>query len=152
MDPLLADALAAAAEALPPERVDAVWLFPPRRLGARESGVAVLSVFGDGEGAGRTRTIHTLHYEAEPQPRGAPLRRDQLVEQGTVPVDRVDRIIEGVLRRLDRAEVPEVRDTGGDPAAWAALLAGLRGEAVDGRNQESLSLGESEPADPAGGS
>jgi hypothetical protein len=129
-----------------------VWLFPPRRLGARESGVAVLSVFADGGGAGGTRTIHTLHYEAEPRARGAPVRRDELVEQGTVPVDRVDRIIEGVLRRLDRAETPEVRDTRGEAAAWAALLEALRGGTVDGGNQESLSSGESEPADPDGGS
>jgi hypothetical protein len=132
--------------------VDAVWLFPPRRLGARESGVAVLSVLADGGGALGTRTIHTLHYEAEPQPRGAPVRRDELVEQGTVPAERVDRIIEGVLRRLDRAETPEVRDTRGEAAAWAALLAALRGGAVDGDNQESLSSGKSEPADPDGGS
>jgi hypothetical protein len=129
-----------------------VWLFPPRRLGARESGVAVLSVLADAGGAAGMRTIHTLHYEAEPQPRGAPVRRDELVEQGTVPAERVDRIIEGVLRRLDRAETPEVRDTRGEAAAWAALLAALRRGAVDGDNQESLSSGKSEPADPDGGS
>jgi hypothetical protein len=105
-----------------------VWVFPPRQSGGRVSGVAVVAAFADG---GRARTIHTVHYTLEPQPRGAPLRRDEVVEQGTVPLDRVDRIIEGVLRRLDRAESPEVRETGGDPAAWAALLAALRGAAVD---------------------
>ena len=132
--------------------MDALWLFPPRRLGARDSGVAVLSVFPEADEGRRTRTIHTLHYVAEPQPKGPPVRTDELAEQGTVPLDRIDRIIEGVLGRLDQVETPEVRDTGGDPAAWAAVLAGLRGVEVDGRNRESLSLSRTEHADPAGGS
>jgi hypothetical protein len=112
--------------------VDAVWLFPARQLGARESGLAVLSVFADDDEARRTRTIHTLHYVMEPPaPRARPVRRDELEEQGTVPLDRVDRIIEGVLRRLDVPETPDVRETGGDADAWAALLAELGGVPLD---------------------
>jgi hypothetical protein len=112
--------------------VDAVWLFPARQLGARESGLAVLSVFAEDDEARRTRTIHTLHYVMEPPaPRARPVRRDELEEQGTVPLDRVDRIIEGVLRRLDVPETPDVRETAGDPGAWAALLAELGGMPPD---------------------
>lgn len=153
VDPALAAALAAIAAHLPPERVDAAWLFPPRRVGARESGVAVLSAFAEDDPARRLRAIYTLHYETEPAARGPAVRRDELAEQGTVPVDRVDRILEGVLRRLDRPETPDVRDVGGSAAAWAALLAGLEGRTVDAPNRESLSLRpHSEAADPAGGS
>ena len=124
--------MSAAAERVPPERVDAVWLFPARQLGARESGLAVLSVFAEGDEARRTRTIHTLHYVMEPAaPRARPVRRDELEEQGTVPLDRVDRIIEGVLRRLDVPETPDVRETAGDPEAWRALLAELGGVPLD---------------------
>jgi hypothetical protein len=113
--------------------------------------VAVLSLFAGEDGA--ARTIHTLHYALEPQPRGAPVRRDALVEQGTVPRDRVDRIIEGVLRRLDVPETPDVREVGGDPGGWAAVLAALRGAKVDGVNRESLLFRvETGDADPAGGS
>lgn len=158
---------------MPPETVDAVWLFPARQLGARESGLAVLSVFAQGDQARRTRTIHTLHYVMEPPaPRARPVRRDELEEQGTVPLDRVDRIIEGVLRRLDVPETPDVRETAGDPEAWRALLAELGGVPLDAAppsaagsgaedraalshseldpdNQESLSLGtDPSPADP----
>lgn len=147
---VLAAALGAIAQRLPPERVDAVWLFPPRLLGARESGLAVLSSFPDGDDARRTRTIHTLHYVSDPQPKGPPVRTDELAEQGTVPVDRVNRIIEGVLTRLDVPETPDVRETGGDPRAWAALLAELAGVALDPGYQESLSLGDrTPPVDPA---
>jgi len=147
VNPTLAAALGAIAERLPPERVDAVWLFPARQLGARESGVAVLSAYPEGDGERRTRTIHTLHYVSEPQPKGPPLRTDELAEQGTVPVDRVDRIIEGVLHRLDVPETPEVRETAGDPRAWKALLAELAGVELDLNNQESLLLSGTPPAD-----
>jgi hypothetical protein len=147
VSPALAAALGAIAGRLPPERVDAVWLFPPRQLGARESGIAVLSSFAEGDAGGKTRTIHTLHYLSDPQPRGPAVRTDALAEQGTVPLDRVDRIIEGVLHRLDVPETPEVRETGGDVARWNALLAELSGVVLDPGNQESLLLG-SGSADP----
>lgn len=132
MNPALAAALGSIADRIPPERVDAVWLFPARQLGARESGLAVLSVFVEGDDARRTRTIHTLHYVLEPPaPKSRPVRTDELEEQGTVPLDRIDRIIEGVLRRLDVPETPDVRDTGGDAGAWVALLAELSGIPLD---------------------
>jgi hypothetical protein len=150
IDPALAAALAAAAQHVPPERVDAVWLFPPRQLGARESGLAVLSVFVEGDEARRTRTIHTLHYLMEPPaPRARPVRRDELEEQGTVPLDRVDRIIEGVLRRLDVPETPDVRQTGGDPARWAELLADLGGLPADTPAPAAPPAEASVPAEPA---
>jgi hypothetical protein len=150
VNPVLAAALGAIAERLPPERVDAVWLFPARQLGARESGLAVLSTFPEGDAERRTRAIHTLHYVSDPQPKGPPVRTDELAEQGTVPVDRIDRIIEGVLHRLDVPETPDVRETGGDPGAWHALLAELAGVMLDPGNQESLSLSRTDvPVDPA---
>jgi hypothetical protein len=147
VNPTLAAALGAIAERIPPERVDAVWLFPARQLGVRESGLAVLSTFAEGDEARRTRTIHTLHYVADPQPKGPPVRTDELAEVGTVPLDRIDRIIEGVLHRLDVPETPDVRETGGDAHAWTALLAELAGVVLDPTNQESLLLSDHPPAD-----
>lgn len=150
VNPTLALALGAIAERLPPERVDAVWLFAPRAVGARESGLAVLSSFAEGEGDRGTRTIHTLNYVLEPQAKGPPVRTDALAEVGTVPLDRIDRIIEGVLHRLDVPETPDVRETGGSAHAWTVLLAELAGVALDPAYQESLSLGSaSAPLDPA---
>lgn len=145
VNPTLAAALRAMAERLPPERVDAVWLFSARQLGARESGLAVVSSFAEGDGARRTRTLHTLNYVSEPRPKGPPVRTDELAEVGTVPLDRIGRIIEGVLHRLDVPETPDVRETAGDPHAWGLLLAELAGVALDPGYQESLSLGSASP-------
>ncbi|HEX2080796.1 MAG TPA: GNAT family N-acetyltransferase [Longimicrobium sp.] len=146
-NPHLAAALAAAAERIPPQRVDAVWLFPARQLGARESGLAVLSVFAEGDEARRTRTIHTVRYVVEPQAGGKAARADAVEEQGTVPLDRVERIIEGVLRRLDVPETPDVRETGGDAGRWAELLAELGGVPL-GHVEPPAAPAEAESAGP----
>ncbi len=40
------------------------------------------------------------------------------------PAGRVERVIEGVLRRLGtETEVPRMEEVGGSPERWAALLA-----------------------------
>ncbi len=127
-NPHLAAALAAAAEQTPPEQVDQVWIFPPRPLGARESGLAVLALFAEPDARGARRTLHTLTYEAEALKGGKTRRVDTRQEEGTVPPDRLDRIVDGMVRRLGGGtETPEVRDVGGDPAAWTRLLAELAG-------------------------
>lgn len=128
-DAHLGAALAAAAERIPPATVDEVWLFPPRPSGEKESGLAVLSVLpGEGERPDR-RGLFTLRYDAEPErtPKGKPtgrmLRADTLEEQGVAPADRLDRIVDGVVRRLGGAgDAPRVRQVGGDEARWAELL------------------------------
>jgi hypothetical protein len=137
VNPHLAAALAAFARAVPPERIAEAWIFPARQLGPRESGLAVLAVYADGDEARGTRTIYTVNYVLEPPaPRARPVRTDEVAEQGTVPVDRVERIIEGVLRRLDEPETPDVREIGGDEGRWAELLAALSGGVLDQRYQE----------------
>lgn len=138
MNPNLAAALAAAAERIPPERIEQVWLFPARQAGPRETALAVLSVRATdpGEGSGGQRTIHTVRYRAETVKDGRVQRTDEVAEQGTVPPDRVGRIIEGVLRRLEEPETPDVRDTDGDPRRWAELLAELSGTELDPPYQE----------------
>ena len=127
-NPHLAAALASAAEHTPPEQVDQVWIFPPRPLGARESGLAVLALFAEPCARGQRRALHTLRYEAEALQGGKTRRVDTRQEEGTVPADRLHRIVDGTVRRLGGGtETPEVRDVGGDPAAWARLLAELAG-------------------------
>jgi hypothetical protein len=134
-DPRLAEALAAAAASIPSERVEQVWIFPPRRLAARESGLAVLVVVPDEPGDPR-RAIWTVRYDGAVE-KGKPVFTHVLEEQGTVPPDRIGRIVDGVARRLEaESDAPDVRDTGGDPDAWAALLAELGAPAaVDAINR-----------------
>ena len=135
-NPHLGAALAAVADRFPPERLAQVWIFPPRRLAAKESGLAVLVVTAD-DVADERRTIWTLRYEAEAGKGGRVARTDALEEQGTVPPDRVDRIVEGVVRRLDgEGGAPDVRELEGDAEAWRALLDELGApRTVDGSNQ-----------------
>jgi hypothetical protein len=135
VNPNLSEALAAAGARVPPERVERVWTFPARAAGARETGLAVLAVFAEGEPGGQ-RTILTVRYRAETARDGSVTRTDEVAEQGTVPPDRVERIIAGVLRRMEEPETPEVHDTDGDPRKWAELLADLAGVVLDPPNQE----------------
>lgn len=129
-NPHLAAALAAAAERIPPDRIDQVWIFPPRLRGQRESGLGVIAAYA-GEPDDPRRTLHTVQYDAETL-RGTVKRTDALLEEGTVPRDRLDRLVDGIVRRLGGGlETPEVRELGGDPAEWAALLGELAGT-VDG--------------------
>lgn len=134
-NPNLGAALASVVGILPPARVEQVWVFPPRQIGAKESGLAVLvTVPPDDE---TRRAIHTLRYEAITE-KGRTTRADRLEEQGTVPPDRVGRIVDGVVRRLEGADPapPDIRDTARDPEAWRALLEELGHVVVDLPNQE----------------
>ena len=129
LNPHLAAALAGAAARVPPERVDEVWVFPARQGGTKETGLAVLCAYEEGVEGRERRTIYTVQYEAE-TPRGGRFQRtDTVLEQGTVPVDRMGRIIDGVVRRLGEEQpAPDVHPTGGDPEKWAELLAMLGGQ------------------------
>jgi hypothetical protein len=124
LNPNLGAALAALGDAAPTERVDLVYVFPARPHGTeKESGLAVLALrAGDDDGR---REVWTLQYEAERQKGGRIARTDTLLAQGEVPADRVERIIDGVVRRLGGAGAPDVREVRGDPMAWAELLAEL---------------------------
>ena len=124
-NPLLGAALASVADRIPPERVEQVWLFPPRRVGAKESGLAVLVVTAEDD-ADAGRTIWTVRYDAETGKGGKTTAAHALEEQGTVPPDRVGRIVDGVVRRLEaESDAPDVRELAGDAAEWRALLVEL---------------------------
>lgn len=135
-NPHLGAALAGVAGRIPPERVAQVWIFPPRPVAARETGLAVLVTTAE-DPADARRTIWTVRYEAETGKGGRTTRTDALEEQGTVPPDRVNRIVDGVVGRLEaESDAPDVRETGGDGDAWRALLDELGAPPqVDGINR-----------------
>jgi hypothetical protein len=115
-------------ERVPPERIDCLWRFAPRDLNGRESGLLVLSLFDEAEPASPTRELLTLRYEAEAA-RNEIRVTDTLTSQGRAPADRIPRLIEGVLARLeDEREDPAAEEIRGDPARWALLLARAAGE------------------------
>jgi hypothetical protein len=119
----------------PPEVIDRVWIFAPREIGGKESGLVVLSLHADGERAD-TRRLVTWRYEATRE-RGRPRRSDLVTEQGSAPTERIPRLIEGVLARLgDAAETPIAEAVAGDPERWNAFLASLGIAAVDPTYEE----------------
>jgi hypothetical protein len=106
--------------------VDVLWIFPPPPGRNPPGGVLVAAAFGDD--AGRRR-VFTAHHTRRAEPGVQPRVVAQVSEHGSAPEDRVDRLIEGVLRRLDEdpaATVPHVVRLGGDAARWQALRAALQ--------------------------
>lgn len=108
---------------LPAERVDRVWFFAPRAVGATESALAVLSVCDAAEPLTR-RSILTLQCVTTVV-RGRAQHATVLVEQGSAPAERVEDVLRGVLRRLgDTPEDPHLEEVRGSAERWAALLEG----------------------------
>jgi hypothetical protein len=103
-------------------RVDRLWLFPPRVVAGKESGLFVLSTFEEEGRAGGQRTLHTCRYEAEPV-RGGMRQEERFTEEGSAPVARIERVIAGVLVRsgADEAE-PVVEEVAGDAGRWSECL------------------------------
>lgn len=112
-----------------PREIDRLWLFAPRILAGRECGLLVLSLEA-GADAPEYRRLVTVAYEARPGSGLSPLSRE-VVQQGRVPVDRVPRLMAGVLARLrDEPGEPVEERVGFDPALWAALVQRLGGPAA----------------------
>lgn len=118
-----ADALAAFAERVPPERIERVWLFPPRKVGERDSALAVFTLLPE---VGERRPILTLRYEVA-RGGGKAMRTDVVQEQGSAPAERVQRVIEGVVRRLGgETALPDAVAVEGLRERWNELLDRLR--------------------------
>ncbi|HEX7119165.1 MAG TPA: hypothetical protein VF212_10270 [Longimicrobiales bacterium] len=115
------------------DAVDRVWIFPTRRVAGAFSTVIVVSTF-DAESDDRRRII-TAHYTVRVDRRGRLSTQENVLEHGAAPADRLGRLIEGVLRRLDEdllSEPPHAAAIGGDATRWAELVAALSDPASTG--------------------
>ncbi|HEX7051482.1 MAG TPA: hypothetical protein VF188_14850 [Longimicrobiales bacterium] len=108
---------------IPVQMIDEVWIFPTRRAGASESTVIVVSAF-DAADADRRRVL-TAQYTARRDRRGNTEVDETVTEHGRAPPDRIGRLIDGVVRRLD----PEFDDAppravriAGDADRWMELV------------------------------
>ncbi|HET9983186.1 MAG TPA: hypothetical protein VFQ38_06355 [Longimicrobiales bacterium] len=122
--PTPASLLEALARAIPIASIDELWLFPPRRLGPAESTVVVVSAFA--EDPGRRRVL-TARYSVSQDAKGQPAVQEELTEHGTAPADRIPRLVEGVLRRLDEPAdaAPKHLRVEGSEDRWAQGLTAL---------------------------
>lgn len=114
--------LMSVAAAVPPESIDQLWIFPPRTAGKMRSLVAVIAAFESDEP--ERRRVITAHRVTKSDEKGRVQTVDSVEEQATAPVDRVERVVDGVLRRLaeETVDAPRHVALAGDPEAWTSLL------------------------------
>ncbi len=106
--------------------IDRFWVFSERAVGSARSTLVVLSAYE--ESGDRRRVLTARNSPEETAPGNGRGARHRVVEEGIAPADRIGRLVEGVLRRLDD-EVPEedpvLFEIGGNAERWAAALQGL---------------------------
>lgn len=120
-EPLLA-LLVSLASRVSTHALDELWIFPPKQSARQESALVVVSAF---DADPERRRILTARYMATRGPDGRYTVEESLVEHAVAPRDRVERVIDGVVRRLDDdlaqlAPVPS--RIGGETERWTALL------------------------------
>ena len=101
------------------DRIDRIWVFPPRRLEAGETAVVVVAAYPELDED--RRRVYAAHYTAPAEAREPRLA---VLEYGTAPTDRVGRLVEDVVERLkdQPAAPPHAYPVGGDDARWHAAL------------------------------
>lgn len=120
-EPLLA-LLMSLASRVSTRALDELWIFPPRTSAKSESALVVVSAFHDDPDR---RRVLTARYKATRAADGTYAVDESLVEHAVAPADRIGRVIDGVIRRLDDdlaqlAPVPNRIE--GDTDNWVALL------------------------------
>lgn len=106
--------------------IDHLWIFPTRRVAGAYSTVIVISTY-DGDSEDR-RGISTAHYSVRVDRRGRLSTQASVLEHGAAPADRLERLIEGVLRRLDEdllSEPPRAVRIEGRVEHWQELVEAL---------------------------
>ena len=143
----LAAHLEALARHVPVESIDQLWIFPTRRVAGAFSTVIVVSANDDTNP--ERRRILTAHYTVRVDKRGRLSTQELALEHGAAPADRLGRLIDGVLRRLDEellSEPPNEAAIGGDADRWSALVASLSDPSPAG----TAGPAEVAPRDPTG--
>jgi len=124
--------LRALAKRLDVVTVDRLWIFPPLVRGRREWGLVAVSCFvapNDLEKPaapdGDQRRLYTASYSAERTGKGLVIN-PVLAEEGAAPLDRLPRVMDGVVRRSpdSRGDAREV-SIAGDIDTFEQLVAEL---------------------------
>lgn len=136
-------------ERVPRERIDVLWIFPPRLAGGIESTVMVIAGFDDD--ADR-RTVATAHFRVTRDRRGRASVDLQMQEHGSAPLGATQRVVDGVLRRLGDEvgrETPRRTEIAGSAAAWWELYADIGGEVPEDARARAGQEGDAATEDAA---
>lgn len=104
------------------ERIDRLWVFPPRRLELGETSLVVVAAYPEAD-ADRRR-VFAAHYTVSKEAKEPALA---LAEYGTAPTDRVGRLVEEVVQRIKEgpAGAPQSHRIDGDAGRWNTVLHSL---------------------------
>jgi hypothetical protein len=118
-------------ESIAMERIDRVWVFPPRSVGEVESGLVVLALRAEGERTGDQREVVTVQYELRSE-KGVAVPVREVTGRGWAPADRVPAMIAGVVRRLGgEEEEPRTASIEGDAGRWNRFMEEVSDGMVD---------------------
>ena len=134
--------LASVADRVGVDAVEQIWIFPTRRIAIGESTVVVFSLFEDDA---ERRRVLTARFTVTRDKKGAAKVQDRIDEHGSAPAGSVERVVEGVLRRLgeDVEQPPRNERIDRSAETWTNLLVDLGAP----RPVES-SIAETEPSSP----
>lgn len=137
-------ALQRVAAELGPETLDRVWIFPPMISGRSESGLLAVSRFHGGEDPER-RILSVFPYVAERTGKGITLE-GSLEEHGEAPLDRLPRVMEGVVARTEKdlGDPTEV-ELDGDGDRFLELMATFDADLLDPELPPAAGSGEPDP-------
>src|SRR5207253_7598036 len=101
--------------------IDEMWVFPMQRSAGVESTVFVISFFEEDE---RMRRVLTAHFRATRNKRGEPTIEMKMVEHAIAEAERIPRVIEGVLKRMDdfAAAPPSYARIEKSPERWNQVI------------------------------
>ncbi|HEX6694223.1 MAG TPA: hypothetical protein VF035_06000 [Longimicrobiales bacterium] len=116
--------LASVAERVGIDAVDQIWIFPTRRIAVGESTVIVFALCEDDPDR---RRVLTARFTVTRDKKGVAKVQDRIDEHGSAPVGSVERVVEGVLRRLgeDIEQPPRNERIDRSFEAWTDLLTEL---------------------------
>lgn len=119
-------------EQISPVNTDRLWIFPPRRIEAGETAVVVVAAFPPADPA--RRRVYAAHYTALDD---SDQHRLAVAEYGTAPTDRVGRLVEEVVERINEgpAAAPRSFRIQGDPLRWHQALHELAEELLEERRR-----------------
>lgn len=110
--------------------VDRIWVFPPLVDGRSESGLLAVSRYAGGDDPER-RVLATFPYTAERTGKGLTVE-GELAEQGEAPLDRLPRVMEGVVARTEKdLGEPRELELEGDEDRFLEILATFEASLLD---------------------